>query len=257
MSQKKCLEFIFFFIFLSKKINFIMALSIFVKNGIQTYHNMLDGVTEYIRYVLSNGGNPNERCEDGGNYHGKTALAIALEKGDLKLMHLLLKRGANPCLPEPSGNGSLYLAAKGGHYEAVELLLKWGVWPDRKNAHMKTPLCAAMRYERPQIVRLLLDHGARPPVEDPGESWFPSCDTTSRRIREIVGRYPKVPTLHTMCVMVIKRVNCEDWSKGKEFTFDTSWIPPLLLVIPDEFERERCKRLREEGDDRKNKRQRI
>ena len=99
------------------------------------------------------------------NDHGSTPLLLASELGTPDLMQLLLDHHADVNVRDADGNTLLHCAAIAGQLEVARLvLLKLNVDINSRNEKGSTPLHLASagyhwgRY--PDIVRLLLDHGA-------------------------------------------------------------------------------------------------
>jgi ankyrin repeat protein len=95
--------------------------------------------------------------------HGAKAdifVAAMLDMGERvkKLLH------ANPDVAratDHSGATALHLAAGRGHIKAVQILLAAGADPNSSSGSGETPLQAAAYIGRHDVVKLLLDHGAR------------------------------------------------------------------------------------------------
>ena len=58
--------------------------------------------------------------------HGETALTVASEEGDPKVVKLLLDKGANINAQQNDGHTALMAAIRAGHIESVKLLLSRG-----------------------------------------------------------------------------------------------------------------------------------
>ena len=67
----------------------------------------------------------------------------------------MLKAGADVNATDYEGYTPLHFAAKGGHYDAAELLYKGGGDPMRTNDFIFTPLDFAQKYQFDDIVALL------------------------------------------------------------------------------------------------------
>ncbi|KAI1502604.1 ankyrin repeat-containing domain protein [Biscogniauxia marginata] len=126
---------------------------------------------------------------NGKNKEGKTALFEAITAGRVDLVTSLLDHGANPNLPGPKHMlwpamsepaclkvllahgadhrktpGIMELATSINNMESIKILLKAGVNPNSKKDGTYTPLCSAIRDNRPDIFHLLLANGADPNV---------------------------------------------------------------------------------------------
>ncbi|GFR38483.1 hypothetical protein PRECH8_17790 [Insulibacter thermoxylanivorax] len=97
----------------------------------------------------------------------ETRLAAAVEKGDIKAVERMLKKGADPDAYEGRSLTSLNIALMNDDIDMVKLLLKYGADP---NAHGKlsdaemTPLNLAVVYSKQpaDVIQLLIDAGADP-----------------------------------------------------------------------------------------------
>jgi hypothetical protein len=100
----------------------------------------------------------------GALWYRQVVFAPAAERGYIGRMKLLLALGANPDEP-PCQTGScltpLFAAAKGGHNDAVQLLIgDHGANVNRKLLHGQPALTAAVFNGHADAVSLLLSHGA-------------------------------------------------------------------------------------------------
>ncbi len=154
---------------------------------------------EYIRALLDYGANPNARVRDNTLTrtiftmqwlfeNGATAFLRAAQSSDLDLMKLLLEYGADPKIPTVYKDTALSVAAgigwvEGVTYEwskpanvnVVKMLLDLGLDPNAQNSDGRTPLMGAAMKGRNEVVRLLVDHGARLETRDFGSR---DTDTT-------------------------------------------------------------------------------
>ena len=111
-----------------------------------------------------------------------TPFLLAARAGDLDAMRLLLKHGADPLATTKGGNTALTLAAgvvfmEGGFgqfegppksdvLEAVQLLLELGADVNTGNDGGQTPLHGAVYRAADDLIRFLVDAGARTDAED-------------------------------------------------------------------------------------------
>jgi ankyrin repeat protein len=141
-----------------------------------------------ILYLLDQGVNPNDRTPE-----GHTALSTAVRDGRGELVDLLLARGADPAIrgqdwplcmavkqpdilkkiltaiPNPRAfRGVVEMAVVANQLESIKLLLEAGVSVEDKNCGVFSPLTTAIREDRNEIVRYLLDVANADP-NAPGE----------------------------------------------------------------------------------------
>ncbi len=103
---------------------------------------------------------------------GMTALAIAAENEDQKLVEFLLARGANPMIKDRFGNTALHYAALSYDEEIADVLLLNGSKVDVRNRMGVTPLMMACEAGDAGMAKLLLeDFNAIPNKRDKIEKW--------------------------------------------------------------------------------------
>ncbi len=144
------------------------------------------GNTYCTKKFLEQGVDPNVK-----NEAGKTPLHIAAMYGYRDIVELLLDHGADPNARDWGGQTPLHWVAGSGYPDVIELLLERGADPNARDAHGNTPLhIAAMAkyfsdeaelmfkiapkilgpagfpYDRTDVVRLLLEYGADPTIEN-------------------------------------------------------------------------------------------
>jgi ankyrin repeat protein len=147
---------------------------------------------DYIKFLLDHGANPNARARDNTLTRtiftmqwffeaGATPFIRAAQSGDIDLLKLLLKYGADPMLKTDFGDTALTAAAGIGwvegvtyehspkaNVETVKLLLDLGLDPNAANNDGRTPLMGAALKGRNEVVQLLVDRGARLEQRDRG-----------------------------------------------------------------------------------------
>lgn len=89
-------------------------------------------------------------------------LSVAACKGYLKIVELLLERGADIHAVNMHGDDALALAADHGHRDVVALLIEKGADPSRRGMHGRNALMAAARTGRAAVVELLLEQNRQP-----------------------------------------------------------------------------------------------
>lgn len=121
------------------------------------HHAALRGDAEAISVLLYAGANVRATTRLGGY----TALHLASQRGHDAAVEALLKGGANPNLATQTGATPLMLASASGHVAAVKLLLANKAEVDaRELANEQTALMFAAAYDRPEVVKVLLEVGA-------------------------------------------------------------------------------------------------
>jgi uncharacterized protein len=112
---------------------------------------------------------------------GATPFLRAAQSGDISVMKLLLEHGANPKLATTNGDTALMVASGIGwvdgvtfewseaeNLEAVKMCLDLGIDPNVADADGRTALHGAAHKGRNEVVRLLVDHGAKLDARDNG-----------------------------------------------------------------------------------------
>ena len=99
---------------------------------------------------------------DAATESGDTALTMASGLGHVKLLGLLLDKGANPNLVLPFDETPLTIAAKNGRTRVVKALLDGGAAVDVRDQDGNTALISAAEQSNPEVVGMLLAAGADP-----------------------------------------------------------------------------------------------
>lgn len=117
------------------------------------YFERLDGAT----YIMEKGMNPNTM-----SWQHVTILHDMAQKGFIDKAELLIKYGAdiNP-VDEEYQSTPLGMAARWGHTEMVEYLLKQGADPNKSGAAWSAPLAWAKKKGHTDIEKMLKDAGAK------------------------------------------------------------------------------------------------
>ena len=147
---------------------------------------------EYIKFLLDHGADPNIAAKDNTLTRtiftmqwfledGATPFIRAAQSGDLELLKLLLAHGANPLAKTNHEDTALTAAAGVGwvegvtyehsykeNIETVKFLLDLGLDANAANGDGRTSLMVAAAKGRPEVIQLLVDHGARLDTRDKG-----------------------------------------------------------------------------------------
>lgn len=120
-----------------------------------------DNVEEAM-LVLPFGADPNTVDEASG----QTVLMIASARGNTRIANLLIQFGADVNAIDPrAGATALHKACQGGHLDAVKTLVEARAFVNQQTTTTgHTPLVEAIWFKSAEIVRYLLDHGARPDI---------------------------------------------------------------------------------------------
>ena len=143
-----------------------------------------NGHLDICRILLNHNAEVNSQ-----NHHGSTPLLIASERGP-ELVQLFLDHNADPRARDGDGDTLLHCAALAGRLKVVRLLLErnadLNVEVNSRNNKGSTPLhlaSAGYHEGNPDIVRLLLDHGADSQARNlSGETAFEVARSPPRRI---------------------------------------------------------------------------
>lgn len=98
-----------------------------------------------------------------------TPLAVAAQKGHLRVVRQLVRAGALPSLAAPARGPALYIAARSGHAHVVAFLLRHGAEHGRGRFDGDTPLVVAARRGYLRVCRALVKAGADCNLSPSGE----------------------------------------------------------------------------------------
>jgi uncharacterized protein len=97
---------------------------------------------------------------DARNRHTETALIVAVNKGDIPAVRVLLELGADVNVENNSGLSPLYVAAMRGHEDIARMLLEAGANVKARKKDGTTALIRAAASGHQGLVSLLLDNGS-------------------------------------------------------------------------------------------------
>ena len=128
------------------------------------YDNILHGcinsdIYDILLYLLNN---KNNKIINEKNYKNETPLIYAVKLKKIKYVELLLKYGAYPNVCDMEGSIPLVQAVKDNQYEICELLLKYGADPNIYFSYSdyNSALFHAIKKDDPKLIQLLLNHNA-------------------------------------------------------------------------------------------------
>jgi ankyrin repeat protein len=129
------------------------------------YRAAAEGKTEAMRLLLARKANPNQQAID-----GSSPLLAAITFGRVEAVNLLLASGSDVNLPDAQRTTPLALAAEGTAYmpnnaPLVRILLEKGAKPEVEDARGRTPLHRAAAEGKNEAVELLLNNKANPNVK--------------------------------------------------------------------------------------------
>ncbi len=94
-------------------------------------------------------------------------LIWAIQRDETGLLKILIHMGADKNVQDEDFRTPLHWAVYKNNIEAVEILLEIGAEIDNaNNPHKQTPLIIATIYQRLEIIKLLLEAGANPNIQD-------------------------------------------------------------------------------------------
>ena len=136
-------------------------------NPFGEYYNNIPRATQAndvakIRDLLSQGYSPNQTDEDGGT----TGLHVAAATGNLQIIAILYKAGANINQRDVVGSTPLEYAAEHDHLDATKLLLDMKAAINDQNKNGMTALMFAAKTGDIDLVHALLAQGANPNLSD-------------------------------------------------------------------------------------------
>ena len=100
---------------------------------------------------------------DATNIADETALMLAANANDLASANLLIEAGASVNRPHWT---PLHYAASKGHTEMMRLLIENDAYIDAESPNGTTPLMMAAYYATPKAVKLMLEEGADPSLQN-------------------------------------------------------------------------------------------
>ena len=117
---------------------------------------------EVVRVLLSaDGADPNVLNDD-----GESPLFLAVHRGALNIVEMLLEAGADTSVSLNTGDRPLHVAAVDGSHYIGKVLIASGADVNARNSSGSTPLILAARNGRNDFTEMLLQNGADPDMAD-------------------------------------------------------------------------------------------
>lgn len=133
---------------------------------------------------------PGSRVVNYRGYKGDTALHIVTRKRELDWVGYLLKKGADPNVPDANGDTPLIIAARIGFEEAANYLVQTKATVDATNRRGETALIIAVQQRQPRIIELLLKAGANPDKADHAAGYsardYAKRDSRNRELLKLI-----------------------------------------------------------------------
>ena len=152
--------------------------------------------------------NPDYQCSG-----GPTALSYAARTGQLRVVQLLCRYGADPEISDSHEETALFYAVKHGQVAVVNfLVVEEKVECDGRNDWDQTPLLFAIETNNTEIAELLLESGASPNTED-------SQGTSLLYYAAMMGRL-------RMAALLLKRgadLESRSWDRQTPLIYAASW----------------------------------
>ncbi|NP_001084771.1 death associated protein kinase 1 S homeolog [Xenopus laevis] len=103
------------------------------------------------------------------NKHGTPPLLIAAGCGNIQILELLIKRGAQIDVQDKAGSNAIYWASRHGHVETLKFLHQNNCSLDIKDKSGETALHVAARYGHVEVIQYLCSIGSHPDIQDKEE----------------------------------------------------------------------------------------
>ncbi|ACE06554.1 hypothetical protein Aasi_1229 [Candidatus Amoebophilus asiaticus 5a2] len=141
--------------YLQQKTNKELAQLLINKEKYLLHAAVENGQLAVVKMFLKKGANIQAK-----DVEGKSPLHLAARAGHLEIAKLLLEKGADTEARNSYGNSPLHSATKNGQLEIAKLLLESGADIEAKGEYDISPLGYAVHYNHPEVAKLLIEHGA-------------------------------------------------------------------------------------------------
>lgn len=178
------------------------------------------GRIRVVKLLLEKGADVNKHNEG-----GETPLHYAARHGHVKVMEILLDHGADPTKKGTGCGTPMQWAGRGGQIGAIKALMRYGVSVNQPGTHDGTALHEAVKHDHPDTVRFLLANGAEVDAPlDYGDTPFYLASTGKGNIEigRILLEHGADPT-----------VECRGRSVSEEFLRSLQQVEPKDVKGPD------------------------
>jgi uncharacterized protein len=97
---------------------------------------------------------------------GETALHFLTQDRNTEWLRVIVSRGGNPNLGDNKGEMPLHIAAQLNYVDGAQVLIKGKAKVDGRNNAGETPLIRAVRFRHVDMVKLLMKNGANPDLTE-------------------------------------------------------------------------------------------
>uniref|UniRef100_A0A8C4NAX8 RING-type E3 ubiquitin transferase n=1 Tax=Eptatretus burgeri TaxID=7764 RepID=A0A8C4NAX8_EPTBU len=138
-------------------------------DSIDTITPKLQGVKTIVNTYIQIGTQPTYLLllyQQDGVHPRRLALQVACESGQVEVLQLLLRHGADPEAQDNDGNRAIHHAMASSRAPVTVALCLAGADINVRNQHRKTPLHQAIRRANMEVAQTLLENGAHPSLQD-------------------------------------------------------------------------------------------
>jgi uncharacterized protein len=164
------------------------------------------------------------------NRYGSTPMTEAAVVGNAAVIAALVDAGADVESPGADGQTALMVVARGGNVDAARLLLERGADPNATETwRRQTALMWAAAERQPEMVSLLIEHGARADARSAVNDWPRQVTAEPRRMyRPFGGLTPLLFAAREGCAECARRLL--DGGADPDLS-DPKGVTPLFLAI--------------------------
>lgn len=221
--------------------------------GPQFFIAILQGHTDRALELLKYGSHD----VDATDHERSSALQYAAVCGDVRLVDILIKLGAEFDTEDRNFRSPISEAAQREHWNVVERLLRAGVCPNMRDQHGKLLLAISVGKLHKNSMEMLLQAGANPRMPRFDGStvidYAYRCtayggEENASEYHAIAFRLERQPIVVPLVILCLRKIH---YSRNKPTI--PEWFPPPLLEWPDPEEYLLSEPLRVTGEKRKRK----